>query len=351
MRRWIPLFVYLGLAVGAAAVALAGVGGQPQARAETIAAAGAFEISNSQDGLPIFGAAGIAPGDSTSGTVEIADPGSEPVALVLRRGGLVDTPGLGGGALSSRLQMTITDVTEPASPLAVYAGPLASMPAQAAGRLEAGETRTFEFTATLPDSGAPAIQNEVQGASTAVAYAWTAAEASAGEEEGPGGEDGDGPGGEPPAGGGSGAGDGSSTEGGAAPRYEAPGTVPGGEAGKPGLDLTLSRVRRTVGARGRVVLWAGCDETCRIGVRGRLRGVAGARHRGARVRLVGRSAYRDGSQRLRIRVPLGLRRWLAAEPGRKRLRVELVLRARDLQGERDAVRRTLRLRLRVPPPR
>jgi hypothetical protein len=54
------------------------------------------------------------------------------------------------------------------------------MPEQAAGELRAGASRTYEFIATLPD-GAPSEQNALQKASTTVAYAWNASEAS-GEE-------------------------------------------------------------------------------------------------------------------------------------------------------------------------
>jgi hypothetical protein len=46
------------------------------------------------------------------------------------------------------------------------------MPERSAGSLGGGGTRTYEFTATLPEGGEPNFQNAVQGASTTVAYSW-----------------------------------------------------------------------------------------------------------------------------------------------------------------------------------
>ena len=109
--RVIPLVTCLVLLGGLAAVALGQVGTPSLARAAAVRAAGSFEISNSADGSPIFAASGIAPGDSVKGEVTIEDPGSVPVALKLQRGELTDAAGIGGGTLSDRLQLTVSDVT------------------------------------------------------------------------------------------------------------------------------------------------------------------------------------------------------------------------------------------------
>ena len=98
--RLIPLLVCLILVGTATTVALAQVGSPSPARAAAVRAAGAFEISDSIDGAPIFAANGIAPGGSIEGKVTIEDPGSVPVALKLQRGELTDAPGIGGGVLS-----------------------------------------------------------------------------------------------------------------------------------------------------------------------------------------------------------------------------------------------------------
>lgn len=326
MRRAALLIAAAGLVALAAAVALAQVGAGPQARAQAIAASGDFEIADSREGRPIFAATGIGPGDSARGTVEIADTGSVPVELTLSRHDLLDAPGLGGGLLSGALTLTVTDVSDPAAPVAVYAGPLDSMPAQPAGRLEPGASRTYEFVATLP-AAASAEQNAVQGASVSVAYAWTATEAEARppepEPEGLGG----GSGGSP---------------------QSSPATAPPGSvlAGDGALELVVTRAARALRG-GRLVVWAGCDSACAIVVRGRLRASAGGHHRGARARFGRSGSYRAGTQKLRIRVPAKLRRWLVAAPGRRHLRAKLTLTGTDPAGATATVKRTLALK----PPR
>jgi hypothetical protein len=296
----------------AAAVALARVGAAPDAQAAAIAAGGDFQISSSREGQPIFAAGAIGPGDSARGTVEIADTGSVPVALTLSRGELLDSPGLGGGLLSGALTLRVTDLTDPSLPVPVYAGPLDSMPDQAAGRLEPGASRTYEFVARLPAGGAGIDQNAVQGASVSVAYSWTATEAT-----------------EP-----------------AAPVVSPP--VHGSL--RPGAAPLGFAVRRVVGAArgGRILVWTRCDSACSIRVRGRLRASAGHRHRGARVRFVARVRNGAGTQRLSIPVPARLRRWLAVVPGKRRLRAKLTFTATGPSGTAAAVKRTLKLR---PPPR
>ena len=329
MRRLVPILVF-GVLAALAAVALARVESAPAAGAATIAATGSFEVTNSDDGQPIFAASGIAPGGAATGTVTIEDTGSGPAALTLHRRGLVDTPGLGGGLLSERLQLRVVDVTAPAAPRTVYAGPLASMPDQEAGVLQPGEARTFEFTATLPEGGAASFQNAVQGASTTVAYAWLAEEAEE-REEGGGEESGGG-------GGAQGGGPGSS------PATPSPAGGNGGVAGQSAvLDLTVPKVRRTLRG-GRLVVWTRCDQTCRLTVRGRLRASADGRHRGARIRFTQKRLVPAGTQRLRIPVPRGLRRWLRQAPPPKQLRAKLRLVAVGTQGQRDVVRRTVKLR-------
>jgi hypothetical protein len=323
MRRWIPLAVYLELAAIATAVVIAGVGGEPQARAAMVTASGDFSLSNSKEGLPIFGVDEIAPGDSAEGTVEIANTGDVDAQLTLERRELSDTPGLGGGLLSSRLQLRVEDVTEYASPVLVYAGPLDSMPGQRAARLEPGESRTFEFTATLPEVGTATELNDLQGAATAVAYSWTASEA--GEE---GGEETGVPA-APIAGG-----DGGQLSG-------------AGEitSGKELFDLTVPRIRRALRG-GRLVARTDCSQTCRLYVRGRVRakGAAGT-HRGARIHFARSRFYAPGARRLRVPIPRGLRRWLRETPGRERLRAKLRFVAVSKDGERDAVRKKVKLRV------
>jgi hypothetical protein len=341
-RRLLPLLVALGL-VAMAAVALAQVGGPPKARAAAISSSGAFETSNSAAGGPIFAATGIAPGGSTSGTVTIKDEGSEEIGLKLHRGELVDTPGSGGGVLSGRLILAVVDVTKAGAPRVLYDGPLDSMPDVDAGNLGAGDSRTYEFTATLPDEGSSTFQNEAQGASTTVAYTWNAGEA----EEGGGEEEGEEGGSEEGGGGDSGGGGGTAGGGG----NPGPGPSPGGsESGGKGapvdtLNLTVPKARRMVRG-GRFVVWTTCDKACRVSVRGRIRATVAGTHRGARIRFTTKRVHPAGAQRLRIPIPRKLRRWIRETPGKAHLRAKLRFLAISPEGERDAVRKTLRLRTR-----
>lgn len=318
--RWLALVALLTLAGATAARALTGNGGAPGARATAVGATGSFTISDSREGAPIFGATEIAPGDSASGTVEIADTGSDPARLTLSQHGVVDARGLGGGELSAALALRVRDVTVPAAPVTVYAGPLAPMPDQIAGTLAPGESRTFEFVATLPAAGpaAPADPNAFQAASTSVAYAWTASEVT---ESSPG----------------------------PIPSPSAPPAAPA-VPGPPAADapplaaalrLSVTRIHRAIRGR-RLLVRAGCDSSCAIAIRGRLRARGEAGRRGAKLQLTRRPRLAVGSQRLRIRIPAGLRRWLRKAPGQVRLTARVSFVARDAAGNRATARRTFR---------
>jgi hypothetical protein len=324
MPRPLPLLVFLALAA-TAAVAFAQVSGQPRASTAAIAASGSFTISNTDGGRPIFAAGGIAPGESTTGTVAIEDTGSGPVALTLRRGELVDEPGLPGGLLSSRLWLNVVDVTAPGAPRTVYAGPLDSMPEEPAGTLASGAARTYEFIATLPDGGGPSFQNAVQGAAPPDASAGVASEA---REEVPSGENPRGDGGTTGgSGGGQSAGNG------------------GMRAEGARLVLTVPKIMGPV-RRGRLTAWTNCTMACRLLVRGRLwaRSKTTGTRRVARLRRPGKAVYAPGPHRIRIRIPRSMRSWMRETPGRERLRARLHFTAVGIDGERDVVRKTIRLR-------
>jgi hypothetical protein len=341
--RLIPLIVCVVLLGCLAAVALAQVGRPSPARAAAVRVAGAFEVSDSVDGAPIFAATGLAPGGAAGGKVTIEDPGAVPVALKLQRGELADTPGIGGALLSERLQLTVADVTKPASPRTLYSGPLASMPEQAAGELQPGASRTYEFIAILPD-GAPSEQNALQKASTTVAYSWNAEEATGSEgeeqeeeapaEEPPGEEAPAKPPAEAPGGGGG------------AESRGTPATEGGGVAGVgANLELTVPKVLSTTDGSG-LVTYVDCDAACRIYVRGKLRASAHGRRRTAKIRFSLRRPYTAGSRKMRIPIPRGMRRWLRRMPPPKRLRAKLRFTAIGTAGGRDVVKKKVRLRVR-----
>lgn len=317
--RAASLLAFLVLA-GSATAAVFGGGGEPAAEASAVAAEGSFSFANSGDGMPIFSATGIAPGESVSGSVEIANSGELPGELVLAQHDVEDVPGPGGGELSRRLTVRIADVTVPANPATVYAGPLAPMSARPAGRLLPGESRTYEFVATLPEAGsADGTQNDVQGASASVAYSWTANEVTASPVPAP--HPSPSPG-QPPS---------------SSPN------APVGSAPASPLRLTITRVRHTI-RRGRLLVWARCNRSCAIAAKGRLRVKGPAGNRGARLHLVPRPHFAAGTQRLAIRVPHQLRHRLEASPSQLRVKARIALLARDSSGDRTAARRTVRVR-------
>jgi hypothetical protein len=167
MRTLRSLLVLLLLALPAAA--LAGTGGGLEGARATQRSTGEISLTNSLGGSAIFTASALGPGDSTRGRVAIRNTGARTGRLALSQAGLQDTLGPGGGRLSDRLALTVRDVS---SARTLYSGPFASMPRRDAGTLKAGQSRTFEFTANLPEGE----DNALQGSSATVRYVWTAAE-------------------------------------------------------------------------------------------------------------------------------------------------------------------------------
>lgn len=316
--RTATALAFLALASGAALAAIGDPTAQPTTRVAAVSATGNLELADSREGAPIFSAAGIAPGDTVAGTVEIAAVGNAPAALTLSQHDVLDTPGPGGGNLSQRLTMRIADVTAPGSPRTIYEGPLAPMSPRPVGRLAAGAARTFEFSATLPDTGA-ADQNAVQGATASVAYAWTAAEAA--DEPGPAPQ--------PPG------------------QTPGPGPTPAPPSSTPAesepLRLQLTRARRAL-RHERLLLWVRCDHACTVSLRGRIRASNGPERRTARLRLTPRTAPAGKTRRLAIPLPRSLRHWLREQPGSPKLTARVALSARDAAGGRATAQRTLRLR-------
>jgi hypothetical protein len=242
MMRGIAVVALLALAV-TAAVAMAGNNNdRSPARPVATLVEGGFDFENSRSGMPIFAASELGPGDDASGMVEIANHGEEAGELTLRQGAVVDTPGAGDGLLSRGMTMRIREVSDPAEPRPVYDGALAPMPALELGPLGPGQSRVFEFDASLPDNGTPAGatagDNAFQGAALSVGYSWTADEV-------------------PPA----------------SAVAVRPGASPPGSADAApdrAVQLTILRIRAAIWHR-RLVLWAYCAPgTCQVLARLRL---------------------------------------------------------------------------------
>ncbi len=234
MRR-ATLVVYLALAAVAAIAAAAASNDKSTRNTIVTETSGAFSLANSREGMPVFTATNIAPGDGAKGTVEIANEDSEALAVTLAQRDLTDTPGTGGGLLSQHLSLKISDGSS-----VIYAGALAAMQSQQLGTLAPGASRKYEFIATLPDGGPAnaATVNTVQGSSTSVTYSWTASEA-------------------PPT-----------PETPSAPSSTSP-TTPRAPSTSPSSSQTPPLSAHLVGYRstlrnGRIVAWVRCNEACRI---------------------------------------------------------------------------------------
>lgn len=288
-----------------------GQSGTSPARAAAVSSSGSIEHTNSRDGMPIFTASNVGPGTLVEGHVKIANTGSSSGYFSLSQADLTDVPGPNGGALSQKLRLEITDVTDTAKPVAVYRGPFAALGVRPLGFIGTGGERNYRFIATIPDTGGPASSvsgdNALKGSSTSARFVWSAVQ-------------------------------------GAAPA--APGKpaipAPPRDTRPPRLRVSFAKVQRLL-TRPFVATRARCSEACTVIVSGTAR-----TSRGFRVRRVRRRA---GPRRpVTVRVRLSRR---ALRSVRRRLRagrpvtVRLTFAAVDRAGNRSVVRRTLRLRPRA----
>lgn len=152
---------------------------------------GAIVQSNSRANAFIFQAGNMIPGGSTTGTVTLKNEDAIDGDFVLSESNLMDTlVGPGGGSLAHQLSLKIEDVTNPSSPTVLYPVPnpdpttapdtkLSDLGTLHVATIPAGQTRTFKFTATLPDGGLPATQsdptsgdNAFEGGAMSVEFDW-----------------------------------------------------------------------------------------------------------------------------------------------------------------------------------
>jgi spore coat-associated protein N len=140
--------------------------------------AGNLAQSNSKEGAAVLTASNMVPGTLTNGTVIITNSGNVAGTFTLSKSNLTDTPGANGGQLSGVLDLTVQDVTNASSPVAVYSGKVGAMGAQSLGKFAAGEARTYKFIVAFPDGGTPASlttgDNAYKGSAMSVDYSWDA---------------------------------------------------------------------------------------------------------------------------------------------------------------------------------
>ncbi|MGH2712532.1 MAG: hypothetical protein ACRDM7_01350, partial [Thermoleophilaceae bacterium] len=217
----------------------------PPAEAQVKLVAGTLAMSNSRDGAAVLTAAGMAPGDSRVGDVTITNTGDLTGTFSLSKSNLGDAPGPAGGTLSNALDLLAQDVTNAGAPATVYSGKLGAMGPRALGSWAPGASRTFRFTVSLPDGGAPPSgtsgDNAYQSSAVSVQYNWTATAD------------------EPPSGGG-----GSDGGGGGVP-WPAPGPGPDSGPGTSPLELTLTgKKRQRLLRQGGLIVFVRCSEACSI---------------------------------------------------------------------------------------
>jgi hypothetical protein len=130
---------------------------------------GPISHSNSKSPGAILSISNMKPGDSSSDTVTITNTGAVKSTFTLEKQNVVNNPGSGGGALSSQLDLTIQNITNPSSPVLVYAGKIGAMTQRNLGQLAKDEQRTYRFTVSFPSASG----NSYQGSSMSVGYLWT----------------------------------------------------------------------------------------------------------------------------------------------------------------------------------
>ena len=129
---------------------------------ELVRAGGALTLSNSKEGVAILGGANLRPGQRSSGSVTIGNPGSTNAALALAVGPENETP----GRLWARMRISVADATG-----VVYEGRVADLGRLALGVLGGGSERAYTLTAWLP-SGAD--DNALQAATLSLRFTWLA---------------------------------------------------------------------------------------------------------------------------------------------------------------------------------
>jgi hypothetical protein len=301
--RPLALLAWALLAIaGALATAPADDIDRPAPSLRTVAASGPVTLVNSRNGQAILTASDMAPGDWTTGSVWLRNDGRSSARLGLARSRIVDTPGLGGGRLGSRLRLSVYE-----RGALRWAGGLASMRPVSLGTLRPRQTRSFRLIALFPNGGTPpgsfAGDNAFRSASTRVRFDWGAEQLAAG------------------------------------PR---PRPTPTPDRRPPRLRLRIFRRQRIVKG-GYLRVAASCDEPCRLVAR------AVGRAGGRKVR----TRRRRRRLRPRRRVPLRLRftrrsraRILRALRAGRRVRLTVRARARDRAGNLSRVKRRALVRAR-----
>jgi hypothetical protein len=230
-------------------------------RAEISMVSGELHVTNSRDGQAIFQAQGLAPGRSVTGTVQLSNTGSLAGDLGLQQLDVQDQPGANGGRLSDAVHLDVEDVTG-GSAIPVFAGQVGALQSRALGSIAPGQARTYRFTASLPDGGAPPSptggDNAYAGSGLTVRYSWSATAPDPGDG-GTGGGD---------TGGGTGSGESGGTGGGG---------TDGGGTGSVDPAVTFRVISKQLVKRGVLDVMTTCDRACTVSAWAEMPKARGAR--------------------------------------------------------------------------
>ena len=158
------------LVLGALALAVTKVdAGSGRAKAHAVSAGGAAAMTDSVVGDAVVRAGEMKPGSTVAGTVTVRNDGDATGAFRLSQADVLDTPGSGGGRLSTMLRMTVEDAS---SGRRYYRGVLGGMKDQPLGYLRAGDEREYRFTVSYPRGE---TDDSFAGSRVETTFDWTAA--------------------------------------------------------------------------------------------------------------------------------------------------------------------------------
>ncbi len=163
-RRRVLVTVASVLTAGALAVGSGASFTAQTQNAVNHAEAGTLTQTNSLAGASIYNLANMKPGDTVNGKVTVTNSGSLAANLKLTESGVVN-----GFSQPTKVRMTVTDVTVPASPV-VVANNIAygTLGAVDLGQWAAGQARTYVFSVTLDVTA----DNTNQGDMADASYTW-----------------------------------------------------------------------------------------------------------------------------------------------------------------------------------
>ena len=165
----IGLLVVL-VVVGACVYAVAKSDAGPRAASvHIVSATGSASVPNGLGGDAVLTASELNPGARAGGTVTVENGGDATGAFQLSQTDVLDTPGAGGGRLSTALRLRLDDARTGS---VVYRGLLGKMNPEAIGYLRPGEKRSYRFTLAPPAEATG--DDRYAGSRVQTTFKWTA---------------------------------------------------------------------------------------------------------------------------------------------------------------------------------